>query len=322
MTVREALLLASGGNPALATYGLGELWSRDRPDERDVAAAFTDFLDVNRDFVRGYQLSFSNPQLSDAPQKVWDLIRRSDGTVSRSDLDAACGPPTRALHLDYGDVLTLLEAAGLIRITGSMRSDEVVVQPITSVLNLPSHPANGSRLREPLRQDLESLLFRLHVSSADFFRPGTKGRGKKLVPEAVFAAFLVLGLELLGWQADRGSQRGAGRTDVVLRWAKTSEVGIVETKIWGRKDYRDVQRQIESYWTAETGAGAVVMLTDREIDDWPEEYRKRCLPDVEVRALEAPDSPVRACLRVSSKTRDGMAVEVDHFLLRLPRGRS
>lgn len=200
--VREALLVASGGNPALATYGLGELWSLDDPDERDVTAAFTDFLEVNRDFVRGVQLSFSNPQLSDAPRKVWDLIRRSGGTVSRDDLEAACGPPAGLLQLDYGDVLTLLKAAGLIRITGSMRADEVVVRPITSILNLPSRPANGSRLRERLGQDLESLLFRLHVSSADFFRPGKDAQGKRLVPESVFAAFLVLGLELSGRTTD------------------------------------------------------------------------------------------------------------------------
>ncbi len=320
--VREALLLASGGNPALATYGLGELWSRGNPDERDVAAAFTDFLDSNRDFVRGFQLSFSNPQFSEAPQKVWELIQQSGGTVSRGDLDAACGAAAQALHLDYGDVLTLLEAAGLIRIAGSMRSDEIVVQPITSVLNLPSRPANGSRLRERLQQDLESLLFRLHTSSADFFRPGSDGGGKQLVPEPVFAAFLVLGLELLGWQADRESQRGAGRTDIVLRWAKTSEVAIVETKIWGRNDYRDVQRQVASYWTAETSAGAVVMLTDRAIGGWPEKYRQTCLPDADVLSPDRNSaSPVRACLRASSKTPDDMTVEVDHFLVRLPRGR-
>jgi hypothetical protein len=30
--VREALLLASGGNPALTTYGLGELWPQDHPN--------------------------------------------------------------------------------------------------------------------------------------------------------------------------------------------------------------------------------------------------------------------------------------------------
>lgn len=320
--VREALHLASGGNPALATYGLGELWPLDDPDERDVSAAFTDFLEVNRDFVRGFQLSFSNPRLSDAPQKVWDLIRKSDGTVSRDALEAACGPPSGPLHLDYGDVLTLLKAAGLIEITGSMRADEVVVRPVTSILNLPSRPANGSDLRERLRQDLESLLFRLHVSSADFFRPGRGGEGKKLVPESVFAAFLVLGLELLGWQADRETQRGAGRTDVVLRWAKSSEVAVVETKIWGRHDYRNVQRQIESYWTAETRAGAVVMLTDAEMGDWPEKYRESCLQDVDVDVPEVdPASPVRVRLHVSTQTSDGMAVEVDHFLLRLPRGR-
>jgi hypothetical protein len=118
------------------------------------------------------------------------------------------------------------------------------------------------------------------------------------------------------------ARRGSGRTDLLLRWAKTLEVAVVEVKIWGRNDYRDVERQVESYWTAETSAGTVVMLSDAEIDDWPEEYRERCLSGVEVRSQDTESSsPVRARLRVTSKTPDDQAVEVDHFLLRLPRDR-
>ncbi len=317
--VVESLELASGGNPALVTFGLESLWRREAPTERDVTAAFSRFLDDNADFVRSFHISFANPRLSEAPRRVWDLIRKSSGEVSHEELEKACGPPDQLLYLDFKDVLILLKAAGLVRITGTVRSDPVVVEPITSILNLPNVASRQSDLRARLADDLVQILSWMHVGAADFFRPGSEGLGKRLVPEAVFAAFLALGLELLGWQADRESQRGAGRTDVLLRRPGKPDVAIVEVKMWGRKDYREVQRQIESYWTAATAAGAVVMLTDARIEDWPVTYQQACVADHDVRH-ESVDSPIRV-LKVSSRTADGVPVEVDHFLLRLPRGR-
>ncbi len=67
----DALYLASGGNPALATYGLEFLWPLSKPTERNVAEAFVDFQEENKEFLRGFKLSFSDPMLSEAPQKVW-----------------------------------------------------------------------------------------------------------------------------------------------------------------------------------------------------------------------------------------------------------
>ena len=57
--VVEALDLASGGNPALVTYGLGSLWPEPAPTERDVVDVFIDFQVKNSEFVRDFQLSFS-----------------------------------------------------------------------------------------------------------------------------------------------------------------------------------------------------------------------------------------------------------------------
>jgi hypothetical protein len=225
------------------------------------------------------------------------------------------------LQLDFGDVLDILAAAGLVRIRGSVRADPVLVQPINSILSLPIVPSSAHGLRERLCEDLRTLLHRLHVSSADFFRPGKDG--KQLVPEAVFAAFLALGFELLGWEVAREAQRGAGRTDLLLHRAGGEEMAVVETKIWGRRGYRQVHQQVAGYWTAETSASAVVMLTDVEIVDWPERYRRECLADCsEVGpAATDPTSPTRGRFEASSQTVDGMSVEVVHFLLRLPRGR-
>ncbi len=315
----QALQVASGGNPALVTYGLEALWSCQAPSARDVVAAFSRFREENSEFVRGVRLSFANPRFSDAPQRLLALIQRRAGEVLRADLRKACGPPDSLLHLDFADVLALLKAAGLVRLTGSAWADPVVVQPINSILTLPDAPSTAADLQGRLRDDIAQLLSRLQVSSADFFRPGGAGRGKQLVPEAVFAAFLALGLELLGWQADRETQRGAGRTDILLRRAGGSGVAVVETKIWGRNDYRHAQRQVESYWSTDTAAAAVVMLTDAELDGWASGYQEACLAGYEVQSLET-GSSVRA-LKVLSQAPDGLPVVVEHFLLRLLRRR-
>lgn len=314
----EALFLASGGNPALATYGLEVLWSRDLPTERHVTEAFADFQEHNSEFLRSFELSFADPMLSEAPHRVWHLIQQSDGRVSRASLQIACRDSEAMLLLGIEDVLDLLAAAGLVRIHGSIRADPVVVQPINSILSLPRVPSPSSDLQDQLRRDLRTLLHRLHLSSADFFRP-TK-RGKQMVPEAVFAAFLALGFELLGWQVDREVQRGAGRTDLLLRRSGPA-VAVIETKIWGRNDYREAHSQVASYWTAETIAGAVVQLTDAELPEWPRDYRRQCLEPLGIDATEKamPDSPIRAYFETEGVTIDGIATRIDHYLLRVVR---
>ena len=326
----EALHLASGGNPALVTYGLGELWRRPWPSEKDVTEAFVKFRERNGEFLRDFQQSFTSPQLSDAPQKVLELIQQSDGEVTHDSLQQACSGSGGVLELDFGDVLDLLEAAGLVRVTGSALADPVLVRPVSSVLILTAAtsavttPRASSRmpLSVRLRQDLAAVLARLHTSSADFFRPGNKEREKRLVPEAVFSAYLALGMELKGWQVDREAQRVAGRTDLQLRWNGSRELAVIEVKIWGRRDYRNVQRQVASYWSAETVAGAVVMITDAELPRWVEVYLRECLAalDADTEAT-GEGSPLRALLHATSETTDGIRVGIDHFLLRLPRGR-
>ncbi len=324
METLEALALASGGNPALLTYGLGSLWALEEPHEHDVVAVFTDFQVKNREFVRDFQLSFLSSRLSEAPRRVWDIIRSSDGKLDHCDLVAACGPPKPPLLLSFTDVLTLLQAAGLVSIEGSSLSDPVLVRPISSILSLP-RAASARRERslgERFSEDLLILLNRLHVSSTDFFRPGTRGESKRLVPESVFSGFLALGLNLLGWQVEREAQRAAGRTDLIARRAGSNADALVEVKIWGRKGYAEVASQITGYWTAETRAGAVVMLTDAEIEDWPQRYRERCLAGAEIDSLAGESgSPIRARFRVLGETSNGMSTPVEHFLLRLPRRR-
>ncbi len=321
--VVDALYLATGGIPALTTFGLQQLWSSPQPPvERDVADTFADFLEEHDEYVRDLLRSISDPRLSAAPLRVLERIREDSGPLPRAVLEETLGPRDGPLDLDLTDVLKLLQASGLVRFQGSVvKSNPIVAQPIAGIVNLPSASlVPEPPLAELLGRDLTRLLAQLHRSSADFFRSAEGG--KRLVPEAVFAAYLALGFELLGWQTEREAQNAAGRTDVKLRRNGSGEVAVIEVKIWGRNDFDDAQRQVESYWTAGVEAGAVVQITDAEIDDWPAVYRRRCLAPAEsIETGSTSDSPVRARLAVTSRTADGLKAHVEHFLLRLPRRR-
>jgi hypothetical protein len=322
LEVLEAMHLASGGNPALVTYGLESLWPLSAPAARDVAEIYADFRHLYSEFLRDFSDSFASPELSEAPQRIWALIQEAKGPIPHAELRAACASPDGLLRLDFADVLDLLQAAGLVRITGSVRSDPVNVRPIASILSLPSVSPQALQLRDRLIQDLQTLLARLHAFSADFFRPGAEGKGKQLVPETVFSAFLALGLELLGWQAEREAQHVAGRTDIKLKWPSTQERVVIEVKIWGRHNYQEAHSQIEDYWSADIIAGAIVMITDQEILNWPEVYRQSCLLPLGLTIESEPPArpPVLAQFACTSKTLDGLAARVDHFLLRIVRG--
>jgi hypothetical protein len=318
--VLESLQLAAGGHPALVTYGLQELWDSAEVTSGRVSQIFGGFQLIHHEFLRAVYRSFSDPSLSTAPQEALGLIWSSPGCVPRAKLQEACGAPGGALRLDVVDVLDLLQAAGLVRVTGSINDDPLALEPIPSLLSLPAAVSPALPLRARLPHDLEILLGRLHALGVDFYRASSGGRGKELVPEAVFSAFLALGMELSGWQVERESQSAAGRTDLKLRRNSAHEYGVIEVKIWGRNDYRDVHRQVESYWTGGVVAGAVVMLADVEISGWAAAYRKDCIPlGVEVTEHSGGDSAVTAKFVCTSATADGLRTIVDHFLLRIPR---
>ncbi len=318
--VLEALQLAAGGNPALTTYGLESLWPLADPNENDVARIFARFRQKYGEFLRDFELSFAEPALSEAPRRVWHFLQKVREPVPLADLEAAAGIDSGPLRLTVADVLDLLQSAGLVRVSGSARADPLVVHPIASILSLPAGSAPRPRLGERLASDLAELLASVHAAAADFFCPviGAPG-GKRLLPEAVFAAHLALGLELLGWDVEREAQQAAGRSDLKLRWNGGSETAVVEVKIWGRNDYRQAQRQVESYWTRDVAAGAVVQITDAEVPDWPTDYRRTCLEGVDVEERSTEGSPIRARFTCGSTTPDGLETRVEHFLIRLPR---
>jgi hypothetical protein len=327
--VVDALFLASGGIPALLTYGLQQLWNLDgEATVDDVTALYKAFQGKYREYVRDLLSALNDPRLSDAPRRLWERIQQQPGRIARSQLEAALAPASGALKLSLDDALYLLEVTGVVRVEGS-DENPISAHPIASLLNLSREPQPENGLQTQFLADLDWLLARLHRASIDFFRPLSKavtsgGGSPRLVPESVFTAHLALGFGLLGWRAEREAQRGAGRTDLILRRNGDTETIVLEVKIWGRNDYREAQRQVESYWTAGVTTAAVVQLTDAELTDWPERYRRECLDplgvEIDVRDV-AEDSPIRAHFHCTSSTADGLRVAVDHLLLRLPRRR-
>lgn len=315
--VLGSLLLAAGGVPALLTYGLQELWKREEAVvEGDVTDVYARFQEEHGEYLRDLLGALNDPALSEAPQRVWERIQHGSGRILRSDLEAALGPPSGALKLNVTDVLHLLEAVGVVRLESSaVRDDPVTVYPIAGLLNLPGASTPVTDFREHFLRDLRTLLEKIHRSSADFFRSGRERSGKQLVPESVFAAHLALGFDLLGWRTEREAQRGAGRTDLVLRRNGAGEVAVLEVKVWGRNDYKDAHRQVESYWTSETSAGAVVQLTDREGSDWSERYRRECLGSLDVEERPESGDAVRASFTCASAA----GHRIDHFVVQLKR---
>jgi len=319
----DALFLATGGIPALLTCGLQELWELDSPaTPADVTAVFKTFGVEHELYLRDLLGALDDPRLSDGPLRVWKRIEQEPGRIRRYHLEEALGEPSGVLNLNLTDALNLLEAVGVVRLEGSaFYDDPITARPIVSLLNLPRISTVDEDMPTHFLGDLTTLLEKLHRSSADFFRQGREESGKRLVPESVFAAHLALGFELLGWRSEREAQRGAGRTDLLLRRNGEAGVAVVEVKLWGRNDYLEAHRQVESYWTSDVAAGAVVQLTDAELDDWPERYRRECLEPTggRLEAVAVADSPIRAHFRCVTSTADGVEVRVDHFLLRLPR---
>lgn len=320
--VRTAIHLASGGNPALVTYGLERLWDRSRIAEDEVAAIYAELVSLHADFIRDIQDAVGHPSFSEAPLRVWARIRAGRGEVPRAELLEAAASASGKLRMELRDILRLLQSAGLITGEGALDTDDPIrIRATAGILNLPPPSDRRGNHVDLIREDLGSLLSSIHDWSPDFFRPGRGGAGKKIVPESVFTAFLGLGLRLRGWTVEREAIQGAGRTDLKLR--RPSGAALVEVKLWGHPGYEDVQAQVEGYWSSEVKAAAVVMISDAGGSSFnKDEYRRRCLGRPGLRVTEeVADAPLQGRFVVESTTGQGFSARVEHLLLRLPRER-
>ncbi len=103
----DALHLATGGIPALVTYGLQQLWLLERiPVERDVVEIFADFRRGHAEYLRDLLRSVADARLSEAPQRVLEEIRQANDPLPRARLEGVLAPANGPLDLDLVHVLT------------------------------------------------------------------------------------------------------------------------------------------------------------------------------------------------------------------------
>ncbi len=176
----------------------------------------------------------------------------------------------------------------------------------------------GRSLGERVVRDLVFNMQKVCRWGPDFYRPAGGG-GMRLLPERVFCAMLGSGLCDLGWTVEREAVQGSGRTD--LKLTRRGQVVVVEAKIWGRNDYRQIQRQVEGYWGPDVCAGAVVMIQEGNARSFVDDYRARCLsfPGLTVTELDVPP-PILRRFRVESTTSFRFRARVEHLLVRIPGG--
>jgi hypothetical protein len=172
--------------------------------------------------------------------------------------------------------------------------------------------------RDRLFRDLATILSGMHRWSPDFFRLGHGGAAGELVPESAFNALLGLCLEPRGWVAPREALQGAGRRD--LKITRRGRAAVIETKRWGRNDYKEMQRRLESGWGSEVFAAVAIVIHDGEAATLVEGYRATCLSRPGLTVAEVPvPAPILRHFRVHSTTADGFHAPFDHLLLRIRR---
>lgn len=314
--VLEAIRLASGGNPALATYALENLWDTTERTPAKVADIYSRFQVTHHEFVRSALRSLTAEELSGVPAKVLDLVRQAGGAVKRGPLLKTV-QQAQGAKLDLKDAFDLLESAGLIRLEGALTDDPVHARLVASLLNLTLESHFQGETETGLIGDLEDLLSLMHSMGVDLLQAS---KGRELLPEAVYSAFLCMGLRSKGWQAEREAQHGAGRTDIKARRPGRDDLGLIEVKIWGRNDYDGIHHQLCSYWSSHVRVGAAVMLTTSDLPNWGSDYKATCLggPGLVI-TEQAVCPPVRAHFIVESRTPDGVTARVHHLLLRIPK---
>jgi AAA domain len=326
--VLETLRLATGGNPGLATFGLQHLWELDAPSPRDVTKIFDDFRDKH---TTGFLDRIRDPifasEISDAPELVWRDLQRMGGKMTSTKLNELVKQQRGRQTVKPPRIFEMLRSTGLIRATAdAYRRASIDVEIIPSILtfDVPEAPDMKGSIREQLVADLCDVLASIHRMAPDFFRSrenGDKKSEKRMVPESVFSAVLVIGLEPRGWKVEREAQSAASRTDIKAQHDRFGEQwGVVEVKLWHGTGYQEIHAQVTGYFSQGVAALACVMVADHQDPDWPVDHVKKCL-DGKVSRHERKEHSPSLSGHLVAHSSDCPIAEVDHFLLQLPKRR-
>jgi hypothetical protein len=308
----ETLAALSGGNPALATYGLERLWDANGDSIQVLRTVFGEFTSRHSDFLRAVQDAVSHRGLVAAPGKILEIVRQHGGSVPQETLRAACtadDPP-----VDVAQAVQLLQAAGLVGMSGSVHDDPLLIHPIASIVNLPARPAAAPNPIDRLDADVGAVLAQLHRFGRDFH--GKSG----LLEEQVFSSLLAVALISFGWEAiDREIVQAAGYPDLRVRMSHNGLHGhaLIEAKIWPRNDYKDAQSQLDAYRVSDSVHAVVVMLGNRETAGWADDYERECLAACAFSRRPTPADLV-GHWHVETATASGPQ-QTTHFVVQIPK---
>lgn len=309
----EVLRNLSGANPALATYGLARVWDAGLASTELLERVYGEFPEAHHDFVRAVRESVSRRGMVGAPGRVLTLLHTRSGEIEQRVLRDACAgddPP-----VDVSQALRVLMAAGLVAVDGPASGDPVRASLVSSVLNLPTVLPEGADAVERLVALVAAVLGQMHRFGRDFHDE------EGLLQEQVFNSMLAVSLALVGWkklEPVREPVQAAGYPDLVVSPHGAPWHVVVEAKIWGRNDYKQIQQQVDDYRTSDTARGVAVMFGDRKVKGWVEAYEEGCLPVGAYTVLPTPPDVVRHW-RVERPGADGEAQRTDHFLVQIPK---
>jgi hypothetical protein len=233
----------------------------------------------------------------------------------------------------------------VLETTGVARSDGDQVLPRGELFRVwaehnhprPSHvpPPSDRRLPEILRTFgahafevlVVSAIARWSRSISEYptwaLRSGRASGNARLLPEQHFQLGLLTALQQRDLLLEaEGLSSAGGRADVKARWPPDPDRrAILEVKIWGRNDYRDVVSQLLRYAIPADEFACVIML-DRQARPLAERYRSECLDERSGGSVLWPASEGDTASLPTFVTRHqrptGHPLRVYHFVVQLP----
>ena len=314
------LRLLSGGNLALATYGLQSLWGVEEPSVASLSAAFERFRDDHHDFIASIRGAIFGFDESEIPFHVWQTLKKTGGALTRAELASIRQRGSVKGAIENKDILDMLRAGGFIQmVDAAWKADPIIAHIIPSILSFDvlEQVSSLDTLQAQLHAEIVDAMADIHRMTPAYYVQGNKktNETKKLVPEASFQATLAAYLSARGWKVELEAMSGAGFADITARHPRFGEEQAkVEVKIWPRR-VGTIHEQITSYFTKGVTALATLVIADLKDPSWNDDYESQCLTG----RADGPSTwrPLELPLEGYFEAR-WKARFVEHFLLRLP----
>lgn len=316
----EQILLGSGGNAALATYGLQELWQGTPDAAQDVVEIYQKFRREDGGFLQRIRRTIADKHVSKLPSLLWTAVLHGGGAIRQEAVRELFDREQNDLAMEVGDVIALLQAAGLARLESSVDDNPIRISAIPSIVHFEPRQATSesATLAAVLVDDLSDILGLLHSMTLDFFSHG------EVASEALFSAFIASNLLSRGWdRAEREAILGAGHADIKATHGRfPGKSAVIEVKIWPR-NHEGIHEQVALYWSRDVEAGAAVMFDVRQdVSKWRSQYESDCLRGKADWAWKKPRSPLHSHAVATSTLSSNVPIAVDHLLIHLQRAPS